>query len=201
MKIWIVSILLMLIIYPNVLTQGLDENTFNISSKRAKSIISQKAKEVIVAIKNKDIEKLSTFVHPTKGLCFIQYSCLSDSNLILNQKQIKILLQSKQRYIWGKDDGSLKPIKLTFQQYYKTFLYDLDYLNAPVINYNKVLLGGGANYCFEDYQKQISVQFFFPKHPDPNYNKIDTWGALRLIFSEKDGIWYLTKIIHDTWTI
>lgn len=166
-----------------------------------KSIIDHKAKEVLSAIKSKDMDKLSAAVHPTKGVRFSPYSYVNESSdLVFSSKQIKEIESNATEYLWGNYDGSGLPIKLTFSDYYERFLYDADFINAKEVGYNRSIgKGNTENNSFQYYKNSIIVEYHFPEI-DPQYNGID-WRSLRLVFEKLNDTWYIVGIIHDQWTI
>lgn len=172
-----------------------------ISPLEAQKIIEDETIEVILAIKNKDMDKLSTFINPGKGARFSPYSHVNiDNDLIFTADQIKNISKDKTKYTWGIYDGSGLPIELTSEDYFKKFVYDQDFANAKEIGYNQILgKGNMINNEFEVYPNSIIVEYYFPGF-DPKYEGMD-WESLRLVYEEKDNTWYLTGIVHDQWTI
>jgi len=167
----------------------------------AEKFIADQAKEVISAIKSKDMSKLSTFIHLEKGVRFSPYSHINlDSDPVFTAIQIKNIFKDPTKDTWGIYDGSGLPIELTFEDYYKKFIYDQDFANAKEIAYNQIIgRGNMINNNFEVYPESIIVEYHFSGF-DPQYEGMD-WESLRLVFEEKDNFWYLVGIIHDQWTI
>ena len=98
----------------------------------AERIIARCAKQVLLALKSRDIAKLSEHVHPRKGLRFSPYHSVNpakDGDRVFTRRQIESLLAGKKRYLWGAEDGSGDPIRLTFAAYLRKFVYDHDYLS------------------------------------------------------------------------
>ena len=166
-----------------------------------KSIIDKKAKEVLYAIKSKDMDKLSVEVHPTKGIRFSPYSYVNESSdLVFSSKEIKEIKSNATEYLWGNYDGSGEPIKATFSDYYERFIYDADFINAKEVGYNRSIgKGNTENNSFQFYKNSIIVEYHFPEI-DPQYKGID-WRSLRLVFEKLNDAWYIVGIIHDQWTI
>jgi hypothetical protein len=171
-----------------------------ISSAAAKKLIELRAKQVIAAIKTKNMSKLAVFVHPTKGLRFSPYSYINTKeDSIFKATQLKNLLASRKHYLWGTFDGSGEPIRMTFANYYKRFIYDKDFANAPVIGYNEIARqGNSTNNLGEIYPNSIFVEYHFS---GTEKNSGMDWRSLRLVFEKKGGAWFLVGIIHDQWTI
>jgi hypothetical protein len=166
-----------------------------------KSIIEKRSINVLTAIKNYDMKKLADAIHPDKGVRFSPYGYVDvDNNLVFTAEEVKNLATDPKTYLWGHYDGSGEPIALNFPDYYKKFIYDVDFLNAEQVGYNKALgHGNSLNNSFEVYKNSIIVEYYFSGF-DPQYEGMD-WRSLRLVFEKKDDIWYLVGIIHDQWTI
>lgn len=159
------------------------------------------AAKAIAALKDYDQEALSKMVHPEKGVRFTPYAYVeADKDIVLTAQQIKQAGSDDKKYIWGSYDGSGEPIELTFEEYYKKFVYDTDFANAKEIAYNETLgKGNSLDNSKEFYKDAFIVEYHFPGI-DPQYQGLD-WRSLRLVFEELEGSWYLVGIIHDQWTI
>lgn len=166
-----------------------------------KDIIEGRSREVLTALKNEDMVKLSQAVHPDRGVRFSPYGHVDTKNdLIFTADQIKNIASDTKVYTWGSYDGSGEPIQLTFKDYYSKFVYDEDFLAAKEIGYNKILGKGNTLINSSDvYPKSIIVEYHFPGF-DPQYEGMD-WRSLRLVFEKMGSAWYLVGIIHDQWTI
>jgi hypothetical protein len=166
-----------------------------------KGIIDGRAAEILTAIKNYDMVSFSKVVHPTKGVRFSPYAYVNESNdLVFTSEKIKAIDSDVTEYLWGNYDGSGEPIKLTFSQYYKKFIYDEDFINAKEVGFNKTIgTGNTTNNSFQVYKNSIIVEYHFPGF-DPQYSGMD-WKSLRLAFEKVNDTWYVVGIIHDQWTI
>jgi hypothetical protein len=172
-----------------------------LSSEGAEAMIAKKAEETISAIKNKNMEKLSSFIHPDKGVRFSPYSYVNlETDLMFKSGQLMNSFADQKEYTWGSYDGSGEPIRLTFAAYFNHFVYDQDYSRAEEIGYNRIIgKGNTINNNLEAYPGSIIVEYHFSGF-DSKYEGMD-WKSLRLVFEEKEGEWYLVGIIHDQWTI
>jgi len=165
-----------------------------------KSIIEKRSIDVLTAIKNFEMEKLADAVHPDKGVRFSPYGYVDvDNNLVFTAEEVRKLADDTKTYLWGYYDGSGEPIELSFSDYYKKFIYDVDFVNAEQVGYNQVLgHGNSLNNSFEVYKNSVIVEYYFSGF-DPKFEGMD-WRSLRLVFEKKGDIWYLVGIIHDQWT-
>lgn len=166
-----------------------------------KSIIEERAMDVLKAIKNYDLEKLSDAVHPDKGVRFTPYTFVDvERDLVFTAEEVKNLANDTKTYLWGYYDGSGDPMNLKFQEYYEKFIYDADFVNAEQTGYNKTLSYGNAiDNSAEVYKNSIIVEYYF-SGIDPKYEGMD-WRSLKLVFEKKNDVWYLVGIIHGQWTI
>jgi hypothetical protein len=161
--------------------------------------VLDRASEVILMLKNKDMVTLSEFVHPLLGLRFSPYAFVNDTDQVFSANQVAGLFTNNTVFTWGNYDGSGASIELTFVEYYFQFIYDVDFSAAPQVALNHRLgEGNSLDNAQEYYPGSMVVEYYFPGF-DPQYEGMD-WRSLRLIFLKDNDNWYLTCIIHDQWT-
>jgi len=171
-----------------------------VRKSNAKGEIHKLAKNILKALKNKDIQELATYIHPEVGLRFSPYTYVDTTRdrkmlpaELIHAHQDSIVL------LWGYHDGSGKPINLTLKEYIKNFVYDADFLNAKEVGYQRIIAHGNMkNNSFAMYRDAKIIEFHFPGFEE-KYNGMD-WKSLKLVFKEFDNRWYLIGIIHDQWT-
>jgi len=180
----------------------LEESSEENSPSEPESIsLLHTALDVVVIIKNKEMNELSSYVHPTKGVRFSPYDFIDlPSDQVFTADQIPNLMTDTQVYTWGSYDGSGEPIELSFSDYYKQFVYDEDFANPNLIG-NNVSIGKGntLNNIEDAYPIGEFVEFHFTGI-DTQYEGID-WRSLKLVFEEVNGTWYLAGIVHGQWTV
>lgn len=152
-------------------------------------------------IKNKDLNGLSTLVHPTKGLRFTPYPHVDlQKDKVFTAQEVAGLAANTTVYQWGIYDGKGDPIELTYSEYHKRFVYDHDFLTAPMVGKNHAIgTGNTIDNVKQAYPAGQFVEFHFPGF-DPQYAGID-WSSLKLVFEQQGSIWYLVGIVHGQWTI
>jgi hypothetical protein len=164
--------------------------------------VMEQGKQVLEALKTKDMEKLGALAHPEKGVRFTPFGYVdTKSDLIFSPEQIRGLTASQKTYLWGTEAGSGFPLELTFGAYYDRFIFDLDFTQAKEILYNSFTERGTTrNNVFEVYPKpeHAMIEYHFPGI-DPKFEGAD-WRSLRLVFSEHQENWLLVGIIHDQFT-
>ncbi|WP_051775554.1 hypothetical protein [Paenibacillus tyrfis] len=171
-----------------------------LSPDAAEKVIAGEAEAVIEALKHQDMKQLKRYVHPEKGIRFSPYATVDvKHDLVFKAGQLPGLLQDKTVNTWGTYDGSGAPIQLTFQDYYKRFVYDRDYAKPEKIGYNEIVRQGNSVINIrEAYPNSIFVEYHFSR--DADHNEMG-WSSLRLVFQQHAEVWYLVGIVHDQWTI
>lgn len=170
--------------------------------EQAREIIASQSLGVVELLKQRNLRELSRLVHPVKGVRFSPYAFLSRKvNVLFTASTLPGALRDTRQHIWGDYDGSGAPIRLTFAEYYKRFIYDRDFAVASKISYNggPIVKGNTYDNSFDEYPNAIIVEYHMPGI-QPEQEGMD-WASLRLIFEQHRGAWYLVHVVHDKWTI
>jgi hypothetical protein len=197
------TLLLTVGMFERVSAQGDADRTYTLSSAQAKTIIETRARAIMVAIKQRDMRRLATFVDPRKGVRFSPYNYVDTKTArVLKPSQLATLYRSRQRLLWGEYDGSGDPIRLTFRQYLNRFVYRLDLLTdkTPAYNPERRQSGTSVSNMLEVYPRSIIVVYGHEGITGPQGGGMD-WQALYLIFEKTGNQWYLVGIVNDEWTI
>lgn len=171
------------------------------SDKNIETSLLAKVIDVIEIIRDSDMENLSRYVHPSKGLRFSPYDYVDiETHQVFTKKEVAALGVNNEVYTWGSYDGSGEPIELNFSDYYNRFVYDVNFASPHMIGNNtQIGTGNAVNNIEEAYPNGHFIEFHF-KGFDPELSGID-WKSLKLVFEQEDGEWYLVGIIHGEWTI
>ncbi|MCT8138280.1 hypothetical protein H1D32_11280 [Anaerobacillus sp. CMMVII] len=159
------------------------------------------ADEIVMALQKKEMETISDFVHPRKGVRFSPYAFVQvNDDKVFTAEEVADLFNDETVYNWGSFDGTGEPIEMTFEEYFERFVYDQDYVNAEQKSVNERLgQGNTLDNTAEVYPEASVVEYHFASF-DPQYDGMD-WRSLRLVLENVDGTWYLVGVIHDEWTI
>lgn len=165
-------------------------------------------KELILAgttvmkhIKDRDMDALSQWVHPQKGLLFKPYPSNSNKDtIVLTQSSLTSAYASKDVLTWGIYDGSGEPITFTVSEYFNRFVYDAPFIEPETISVNHTLSFGNAMTDFKTAYPNASYLEFHFSGFEAQYEGID-WKSLFLVFEKIDDNWYLIAIEHGEWTI
>ena len=162
------------------------------------TLIKNKANNILRILQNEDWRTLATHAHPKEGIRFSPYADVNSTNLVFKKEDLS-KINSTDIYMWGAYDGSGSPIRRTLPQYYSEFLYDVDYLAKANTIYNQhQQYGNSYNTIEKMYPGSLNVEYYIP-NLDPKMRGFD-WRALRLVFTQYEKKWYLTAIIHSSYT-
>ncbi len=163
-------------------------------------VISERAGQIIWALKKKDMKTLSQFAHPDKGVRFSPYSYVKNEDLIFYAADLKSLMLDQTVHSWGYFDGTGLPINLTFDAYFKRFIYNAELSRPKQVGCNTGIgRGNTINNIAAFYPNAFFVEYYFVGMK-PQQSEMD-WRSLRLILEEQKGAWYLVGIVNDEWTI
>ena len=157
------------------------------------------AHQTAYLLKSGDYAGLEPILHSELCLRFSPYAYLHPDNQILCPAEL-MALDDGSELLWGFADGTGDPIELGFWDYHDRFVYDEEYLQAPIVGLDhEVSSGNSINNIPEIYPDGKMVEYHFPEI-DPQYGGLD-WRSLRLVFVNLNGSWYLAAIVHSEWTI
>ena len=170
-----------------------------LSPEEAKTEISQETAIVIQALKRKDMNALAAYVHPVKGVRFSPSATVAaGANVVLAAQAVRQWLETPAKRVWGSDDATGAPIRLSPAEFYKKFIYSRDFAAAPIISFNSFAAKStDRNNAWEAYPNALIVEYYFP----PSSPGGNDWAGLRLVYEKHAGRWFLSGVIHDKWTI
>jgi len=155
---------------------------------------------VLASLQTYDYNLLVDLVHPDLCLRFSPYAYLNDNNLISCPDELRDLISSDEKYIWGEYDGTGNPILMTFLEYHQDFVYDSNYIKSEIVGFHvEVRSGNAINNIADVYPGGVMIEYYFSGF-DPQYGGLD-WRSIRLVFIQDNLTWYLAAIIHGEWTI
>ncbi len=150
-------------------------------------------------IRSGDFKSLSLFIHETKGLRFSPHDSSYNKfpgYIKFSPEQVKNFMSDKKIYVWGFYDGSGEDIKFVPKEYYKHFIYDIDYIKKARVN-----LISNSNSKFARrfvhilnwFPGAILVQYDFEGTPETGFND---FKRLNLVLEQINNKWFLTGILH-----
>ena len=162
--------------------------------------VRARAAAAVTALRDRDFVTVATLAHPLRGVRFSPYAFVDVAkHIVLDAATIRQGFANTKTYVWGFTDGKGDPIDTNFEGYYKRYIYNKDYAMAPTPAYDKRTgQGNSLDNSAAAYPGAHVVEYYLPS-TDPS-TTLD-WGALRLVFEQHSGTWYLVGVIHDEWTI
>ena len=175
------------------------ESDTNTVIMRDDNALLNRANMALYSLKYQDAGQLAQFVHPKKGLTFAPYATFEQSNQLFSAQEVKTLFTDRAVRVWGVTDGEGADINTTFADYYERYVFDRDFTNADAVGKNTIILSGNSLVNIDEaYPDAGFVEYAF--HGSEEFGEMD-WAALRLVFEQYNGEWYLVAIAHDQWTI
>lgn len=167
----------------------------------AAGAVEEVAERAIAAVRDRDFETLARLAHPERGVRFSPYAYVRpESDVTLTAAELAVADRDRAVRLWGERDGSGEPIRMTVEEYWRHFVYDLDFAAAGETAWERRLgRGNSLDNRAEVYPGSRSVEYHV-RGVDPELEGLD-WRSLRLVFVPEGARWYLVAIIHDQWTI
>lgn len=159
------------------------------------------ATHILKALDGKNMEKLSHYVHPEKGVRFTPFTYVQpEEDIVLSAEEVRTAFEDDTIRNWGMSDaGEEEDMRLPFSQYYLDYLWDQNYLEAKKVAWNERMMHGSMiDNAREAYPDAQIVEYHFPGFEE-QYGGLD-WVSLRLILEQHEKRWYLVGIIHDRWS-
>ena len=174
------------------------KETTVISSDEAKLILKDRGLSVLKAIKDKNMELLSNFVHPVKGVRISLFISKDKNDLLFNRNEIKNFFNDNESYFWGYNIFTSEPINENKTTMFFQLIFQ-DYTKAVKITYNDPTDKHGYLETYEqDYPGSILLECFYQEE-DSKYPDF-TWRAKRITFEKYEGEWYVVAFNKAFWT-
>jgi hypothetical protein len=157
------------------------------------------ANKVLLCLKSWNYEELASLVHKDKGVVFAPYAFVEKDAVKFTAAELKTL-KSSDEFTWGYSHGTGEPINLSVEHYFSTFIFDQDFIHAPVIGVDELVKTGNTLSNLDKvFPGARYVYYHFPGF-DPEYVGFD-WVTLRLVFEKIGEAWMLVAVVHDCWTV
>ncbi len=158
------------------------------------------ANSILEDIKSKNFSSVANHVDADKGIVFCPYSggCMNgDNGVSFTKSEVANFMEDNKVYLWGYQDGSGFPIKLTPSQYYDEYLMDASYTTKE--RYGMTKQPETRSQIQERFPGSTIVEFYFPG--TQQYDFMD-WQNLNMVFiKDNNGKWRLIAIVNNRWTI
>lgn len=155
---------------------------------------------VLDLLDNNNLSELANQFHPEKGCRFVPYTFMDDENQVFSTSEFQDEITHNQVLRWGEFDGSGEPIDYTIKDYFKRFVYDVNYKDkASDIHINENLaFSNTLNNIEEFYPDAQYIELYYEGSTE--YEGMD-WSSLILYIETFEEKYYLVGIVHNQWTI
>lgn len=156
-------------------------------------------REILQSLKSKDYERFSTFIHPQKGIRFSMYAYVRpEKDKHFSREDFAKYVSTRTKFTWGERDGSGDILVLPLKDYLETWVFKRDFTHSEYHLNSFKGTGNSLNNLKEMYPKADFTENYIPG--SEKYSGMD-WNALRLVFVEYEGQYYLIAVVNDQWTI
>jgi len=154
----------------------------------------------IKLLKEKNIDNLAK-VASKDWIRFSPYSYIDkDMHITLTKDELKKAFDSETQYVRWSEDWTGDPILMTFKNYIKRYVYDIDFEQMAEKYYDKTFQRWNTINNLEDVYKWTSTVEFFVPGINPEYEWMDRkW--LTLVLQQENNERKIRAIIHNEWTI
>jgi len=184
----------------NIPSQPSMNSSTPIVSDMSQQTLRQQALRIQRALANRDFERITNDIHPTRGVRFSMYAYVRpETDKVFSREQYaQYLQQSKIRFTWGEKDGTGDPLIEPLPTYLDTWVKGSTFNNASISINEFKNNGNSINNLRKIYQDSDVVEFYYKGSDE--YSGMD-WRVLRLVFDEYQGRRYLVAVINDQWTV
>ncbi len=170
----------------------------------------EKADLILTALSKADFTKVSEFVHAEKGIRFSPYDQIElrttkskkypnemPNITFFKKSQLPGFMFSEKILVWGNYTGSGFHIILAPNEYFKKFIYDIDYLSktkARYVSVNELQDSDELEYVFDTYSRNSVVEFRYKGTASVGFNN---FKKLIMVFETIDNELFLVGIVHS----
>ena len=155
------------------------------------------AVRVLKAIKSGDAKRMAALFSP-EGVLLSPDIHVDKGDVRLKPEEFLKAWEENRSFVWGHEAGSGRPIEMGIREFFKRYIYDRDYLNAPQVATNRRLgRGNTKDNVKEAYPDAVFVEFHFP---GTEKNGGMDWSSLRVVLRKYGKEWKVVALLHDGWT-
>ncbi len=155
--------------------------------------------EILSALSSGDPQAVAQYIHPEKGITFSMYGFIDPVVAKhFTKDEFVQYADTPVKFTWGTLDGTGEPYIRSIGTYLKEWAYVRNFESGSLhINNFK-----GSGNSINNLQKQFPAADFTENYipGSEEYSGMD-WHALRLVFEQYEGSYFLTAVMNDRWTI
>ena len=155
----------------------------------------------MAALRSKDGAALAPLIHPEKGIRFTPYTRVDPTtDRHFSRDDLAKAWSSPDSLLWGSFDGSGEPIRLSVREYLARFGNDLP-SGRPIRtarDSEPMGTGNAINNVRAAYPGATVIEYYNPG-VDPKYGGMD-WRSVWIVLERSGPDWYVTGVVHGSWT-
>lgn len=184
---------------PAVSTDNLKRSNERTDTKPEAVALKKTNDELLQALKVGYYDVFANYIHPEKGVRFSMYAFVNrNEDKHFSKTDFEKYLPTKTIFTWGSRDGSGEIYKATINEYLKNWVFRKDFTKSEYA-FDKFLGNGNSlNNLKEIYPNTNFTENYISG--SEKYGGMD-WKALRFVFEEFEGKYYVIAVINDEWTI
>jgi len=188
---------------PTVSTDNLkraNERTETVQESFSAEVALKKTNnELLQALKVNYYDVFANYIHPEKGVRFSMYAFVNKSeDKHFSKADFEKYYPTKTIFTWGSRDGSGEIYKATVDQYMKNWVFKKDFTKSEY-SFNRLLGKGNSLNNLKEMYPDTNFTENYVSGSDKNGGM--DWNALRFVFEEFEGKYYIVAVINDEWTI
>jgi len=177
------------------------EDTTANQSQSENTALEMYTDKYIDLLHQNNLEGLAEYFHPTKGAYFLPYAHF-DTSTVINLKKTEFIqtLNANKIFTWGVYDGSGEPITLDITNYFKQFVYNIDFKNLTTSKHinTQLVSSNSLNNIGDILPKAKHIEYHYKG--SKQYDGLD-WSSLIFYVEEYNGQYYIVALVHNQWTI
>lgn len=157
-------------------------------------------KYTIKALKEKNIDNLIKVISKD-WIRFSPYSYIDvDTHITLKKEDLKQAFEWETQYVRWSEDWTGEPILMTFKNYFKRYVYDIDFEKMAEKYYDQIFQRGNTINNIDDVYTWTSTVEYFVPGINPEYEWMDR-KSLTLVLQQEENERKVRAIVHNEWTI
>lgn len=162
-------------------------------------LLTDANKEIIAALKAGDTKKLATYIHPDRGITFTMYGFIDPVTAKhFNRKEFIRYGGTPVKFTWGPLDGTGESYVRSIGDFLRQWVFAQDFSQTKLYINRFRGSGNSINNLQKIYPEADFTENYFEGTEE--YSNMD-WQALRLVFEQYQGKYYLIAVVTDRWTI
>ncbi|MDO5697145.1 MAG: hypothetical protein Q4G51_04130 [Dermatophilus congolensis] len=157
-------------------------------------------KIVVDALEKRDYGRLSTHVHPTRGLMISPDAFVGGDEVVLTATEVAGAASDTQKHLWGYTDGEGLPIESTIADRLAAIAGSRALTSVRRIGFDRAVQNGNSIDNVAD--KFPGTRIVEYNYPGSESNSGFDWASVRFVFDTTGGgDPRLLAIVQDNWTI